>query len=264
MSATTTQQLIKSIGDDDECIRRDGDRAQAVAYTVKEIRTLFMPTDAKRVEALLANQGAGGYVVVAVCALTNTIVISFRNYRGGIQHITLKNIQRVRGTVKVPAWFHAAEALEFANIAHVVKYWMHAGEPKQLEDCLNKAREHAAALQTFLHEADAAVGGAVQSATNLIAASINVWYNGDSVDSELSLAQWLDGWRSQTSACCHATELAGRTILEAILTAATKTTLFVALVDAVQAEVRACYTRLPQNIGNRLVCDLEALASTRQ
>lgn len=258
MSATTQ---IKAIGNDDECIRRAGDRALMVAYTVKQVHNMFWLRNAKHVEELLANRGAGAYVFVG--GVTSVTVISFRNYRGGIQHIRLKHIKRVRGTVKVDAWRYAEE-LEFAEPAHVVKYWMHVDEREQLEDCLEKAREHAAALQTFLHEAAAAIGGAVQNAANLIAASIDLWYNGDSVDSELSLAQWLDVWRSQTGERRHATELARSAMREATITAATKTTLFVALVDAVQAEVRACYTRLPQNIGNRLVCDLEALASTCQ
>jgi hypothetical protein len=248
LSSTMSQLTIAALPNDDEYIRRDG--APPVPYTVTQVRKAPLPLRAQRTEEILSTHSAGAYCVGGGGLYSNVVKVSFRGEHGDVQHITLKE-KATRGSVK---FWQEDEHLEFTKLEHVVKYWMHVTELKQHVDSLNKAREHAAALQEILREANAAViGGAGTSAASLIAASINLWYNGDTVDSELSLEQWLECWRSQTSALRQATETA-------LSISETNVTAVVTAVDAIHAEVRVCYMRVPQNIANRLVCDLETLA----
>lgn len=146
---------------------------------------------AQPAEKLLSKNSAGAYCVGGGAMNGNVVIVSFRTKHGDVQRITLKQ-KNTRGSVKF-SQDNNNEQLKFAKIDHVVKYWMHVAELEQLVDTLNKAREHASAFQDFLREANArAVSGAGPSAASLVAASINLWYNGDTVDSDLSLDQWLE------------------------------------------------------------------------
>lgn len=146
MSKTTTQQLIAAIDDDDECVRRDSDPAQLVSYTVKLVSQSVFPKNRARVEEILANCCVGAYFHGGTA--TPKTIVSFRDGHGDIQHIILEHIICERRGAITHAWRQDDAALEFAEIAHVVKYWMHKAEIEQLEDRLNHARERAAELNS--------------------------------------------------------------------------------------------------------------------